>query len=114
MLWATMSFDRLKVLFAATLFVSAFLLFLVEPIVARTILPVLGGAPTVWTGCVLFFQCALLAGYAYAHGTARLTSRWRTSAYLLLLLAPFAFLPFLNAPTAAPVDRNPLGWLLAV
>jgi hypothetical protein len=102
-------------LFAATLFVSAFLLFLVEPIVARMILPILGGAPMVWNGCVLFFQCMLLAGYAYAHGSHRwLGPRPGAAAYLALLFAPFAFLPFVIAPGSAPAQGHPLGWLFLV
>ena len=52
-------------LFAATLFTSAALLFWVEPMVAKMLLPFLGGTPAVWNTCLLFFQAALLAGYAY-------------------------------------------------
>jgi hypothetical protein len=55
------------VLFATTLFVSALLLFLVQPMFTRMVLPRLGGAPTVWSVAMVFFQAALLAGYAYAH-----------------------------------------------
>ena len=65
-------------LFAATLFVSAFLMFLVEPMIARMVLPSLGGAPAVWNTCLVFFQAVLLGGYAYAHGATRLGIR-RTS-----------------------------------
>src|ERR1700751_1037231 len=54
-------------LFAVTLFVSAFLLFLVQPLIAQMILPLLGGTPAVWNTCMVFFQAALLAGYSYAH-----------------------------------------------
>jgi hypothetical protein len=54
-------------LFAATLFVSSALLFLVQPMFARLVLPLLGGTPTVWNTCVVFFQAMLLAGYADAH-----------------------------------------------
>ena len=56
-------------LFAITLFVSATLLFLVQPMVAKMVLPRLGGTPAVWNTCMVFFQAALLAGYAYAHAT---------------------------------------------
>src|SRR5262245_15665351 len=52
---------------AATIFVSAFLLFQVQPVITKKILPWFGGSPAVWTTCVLFFQLVLLAGYAYAH-----------------------------------------------
>jgi hypothetical protein len=54
-------------LFAVTLFLSSFLMFTVEPMVARQMLPVLGGVPMVWNGCVVFFQAVLLAGYGGAH-----------------------------------------------
>jgi hypothetical protein len=53
--------------FGVTLFLSAFLLFLVQPMIAKMILPTLGGAPAVWNTCIVFFQTALLAGYGYAH-----------------------------------------------
>ena len=56
--------------FTAALLVGAGLLFTVEPMVAKMLLPVLGGSPSVWTGCMLFYQAALLAGYALAHGLA--------------------------------------------
>ena len=55
-------------LFATTLFVSSWLMFTVEPMAAKAVLPVLGGTPMVWNTCVLFFQIMLLGGYAYAHG----------------------------------------------
>ena len=61
--------DRLSApmpLYACTIFLSAFLLFLVQPIVAKEILPWFGGSAAVWTTCLVFFQSALLAGYAYA------------------------------------------------
>ena len=54
-------------LFATTLFVSALLLFLVQPMFTKMVLPRLGGAPAVWSVAMVFFQAALLAGYAYAH-----------------------------------------------
>jgi len=55
------------VLLSATTASSAFLLFVVEPMIGRFTLPALGGAPAVWTACMLFFQLALLGGYLYAH-----------------------------------------------
>src|ERR1700760_3851406 len=54
-------------LFAATILLSAFLLFQVQPLIAKLILPWFGGSAAVWTSCMLFFQMALLGGYAYAH-----------------------------------------------
>ncbi len=53
--------------YAVTIFSGAFLLFLVQPLIGKFILPWFGGTPGVWTTCLLFFQCVLLAGYAYAH-----------------------------------------------
>src|SRR5262252_7375000 len=61
-------------LFSATVFVSAFLLFLVQPMIARIILPWFGGTASVWTTCLMFFQFTLLAGYLYAHGAVRFLS----------------------------------------
>ena len=58
-------------LFAFTLFVAAALLFLVEPLVGKLLLPHLGGTPAVWNTCLVFFNAALLVGYLYAHGTSR-------------------------------------------
>src|SRR3954463_3210126 len=57
----------LRVLFAATISLASFLLFLVEPIAARQLLPILGGSAAVWITCLVFFQTALLLGYLYAH-----------------------------------------------
>src|SRR5580658_6125411 len=59
-------------LFAVTIFLSAFLLFEVQPIVGKIILPWFGGSAAVWTACLLFFQLLLLAGYVYADLTTRL------------------------------------------
>ena len=54
-------------IYAATIFLSSFLLFLVQPLIAKLILPWFGGSAAVWTTCMLFFQALLLAGYGYAH-----------------------------------------------
>src|SRR5918997_4281250 len=73
-------------LFAVTIFTSAFLLFLVQPLIGKYILPWFGGSPAVWTACLLFFQTALLAGYAYAHAVATwLRPRGQAVAHVLLL-----------------------------
>ena len=58
-------------LFTITVFVSAVLLFAVQPMFAKMVLPLLGGTPAVWNTCMVFFQATLLARYAYAHVTAR-------------------------------------------
>jgi hypothetical protein len=79
-------------LFAATLFVSAFLLFLVQPMIAQMILPRLGGTPAVWNTCMVFFQAALLAGYGYTHSaTTHWPVRRQTLLHLGLLLLPVLF-----------------------
>jgi SAM-dependent methyltransferase len=85
-------------LFALTIFGSAFLLFLVQPIIAKEILPWFGGSAAVWTTCMVFFQCALLAGYAYADVLARrLTPRRQTLVHVALLVASLAVLPIIPA-----------------
>jgi hypothetical protein len=102
-------------LFACTMFVSATLLFLVQPMAGKLLLPKLGGTPAVWNTCMVFFQAALLAGYAYAHVlTRRCTPRRQVSIHLLLLLVPLAVLPIRLAENAAPpAEDNPTPWLLA-
>ncbi|MBK8064866.1 MAG: fused MFS/spermidine synthase [Betaproteobacteria bacterium] len=86
--------------YAVTIFLSSFLLFLVQPLIARMILPWFGGTAAVWTTCMLFFQCVLLAGYAYAHATnARLAPRAQAILHMVLLAAAVAVLPI--APDAA-------------
>src|SRR5262245_55198211 len=76
-------------LFALTLFLSAALLFLVQPMVGKLLLPLLGGTPAVWNTCLVFFQTLLLLGYLYAHlSTDRLGVRRQAPWHLLLLLVP--------------------------
>jgi hypothetical protein len=106
----------LLVLFSVTLFMSAFLLFWVQLMVAKMILPLLGGSPAVWNTCQFFFQGTLLLGYAYGH----LTTRWwetRRQAVIhsFLLLVPVAFLP-VAVPKGwiPPANANPIPWLLAL
>jgi len=85
-----------------TIFLSAFLLFLVQPIIARFILPWYGGTPAVWTACVLCFQVGLLAGYAYAHGLVaccRRHPRRQAVIHFALILISLLFLPI--TPTDA-------------
>ena len=83
-------------LYAVTIFLSSFLLFLVQPLIARLILPWFGGTAAVWTTCMLFFQCVLLAGYAYAHATtAKLSPRVQAILHTMLLAAAAATLPIL-------------------
>ncbi len=80
--------------FPLTIFLSAFLLFQLQPMMGRYLLPWFGGGPAVWTTCMLFFQMLLLAGYAYAHwlGSTR-DSRRQAIIHIALLAASLAFLP---------------------
>jgi SAM-dependent methyltransferase len=90
-------------LHAATIFLSAFLLFLVQPILAKQILPWFGGAAIVWTLCMVFFQLALLLGYAYAHWlTSRVAVRRQAWIHIALLAASLAFLPITPDPSWKP------------
>ena len=100
--------------FASAMFLSGFLLFMVEPMAARMVLPILGGVPMVWNGCVVFFQIVMLAGYGYAFGASRwLPLRRHVLVHSLILLAPAAVLPFaIGSGTVSPPEGNPLGWLL--
>src|SRR5579862_6921043 len=92
---------------AITLFVSAFLLFVCQPMVGKMLLPYLGGAAAVWTTCVLFFQSMLLLGYVYAHLLARVRDvRKQVAAHGVVLLLPLAFLPI--AFRAAPPESTSL------
>ncbi|HZN56370.1 MAG TPA: fused MFS/spermidine synthase [Candidatus Polarisedimenticolaceae bacterium] len=101
-------------LFAAAIAAAAALLFVVEPMAAKLVLPRLGGTPSVWTGCMLFFQAALLAGYTYAHLLAtRLTRRAQLAVHGTLLAASFAVLPMaLPRAWSDPGERAPLAWLI--
>ena len=83
-------------LYAATIFLSAFLLFLVQPVIARQILPWFGGAASVWAVCMVFFQSILLAGYAYADWTSRrLTPRTQARIHIGLLVLSLLLLPII-------------------
>src|SRR5580765_7206766 len=86
--------------FPVTIFLSAFLLFQVQPLMGRYILPWFGGTPAVWGVCLLFFQCVLLAGYAYAHLLGSLKDvRKQALVHIGLLAASLLLLPI--APNAA-------------
>jgi hypothetical protein len=100
--------------YGLTMFVSAGLLFLVQPMIARMVLPLLGGAPAVWTTCMLFFQMLLLAGYAYADLAPRfLGIRRHALVHLVLILVPLFFLPIqLSGRTPPASAENPVPWLL--
>src|SRR4051812_12240669 len=90
--------------YAATIFLSSFLLFLVQPIIAKQILPWFGGSAAVWTTCLVFFQAVLLAGYGYADLTTRLGLRRQAMLHVALLVVSLACLPIL-----ASAEWKPLG-----
>jgi hypothetical protein len=93
--------------YAATIFVSAFLLFQVQPMVARFILPWFGGSSLVWTTCMLFFQTALVFGYAYSHWvTQRLKPRQQCVLHCLLLLLALLTLPVRPDAYWQPADST--------
>lgn len=99
--------------FALTLLLSALLLFAVQPLVAKLLLPLLGGAPMVWNTCMVFFQALLLGGYGYAHWlTSRGSLRKQALIHLSLILIGLCFLPMALAKNANPDDKSPLVWLL--
>ncbi|MFA6560943.1 MAG: fused MFS/spermidine synthase [Verrucomicrobiia bacterium] len=103
-------------LFSATLFFSATLLFLVEPMVGKMILPLLGGTPAVWNTCLVFYQAVLLLGYAYAHfSTQWLGLRRQSWLHLGLMALPLLVLPIRisdGAVASLPSEGNPVLWLL--
>jgi spermidine synthase len=88
--------------YAGTIFLSAFLLFLVQPIIAKQILPWFGGSAAVWTTCLVFFQSILLAGYAYADLGTRLGMRRQTILHAALLLLSLLSLPILASDSWKP------------
>jgi hypothetical protein len=102
--------------FALTLFVSAFILFLVQPIIGKLILPRLGGTPQVWNTCMVFFQMVLLAGYAYTHAVSTyFDTKKQILIHLFLLLVPIAILlptPFSIAGFVPPPGANPIPYTL--
>jgi hypothetical protein len=100
-------------LFASTLFTSATLIFIVEPMVAKLLLPRLGGTPAVWNTCMVFYQTVLLAGYGYAHLLSRRCSLSTQMALHAVLLVAAATQPIsIPADWAPPVDHSPIAALL--
>jgi len=100
-------------LYAATIFVSAFLLFLVQPVMAKQILPWFGGSATVWTTCLVFFQIALLAGYTYVDWTVRkLAPRRSVVLHVGLLVLSLAVLPIVPGERWKPLGEENPSWLI--
>jgi len=104
---------RVSLLWAVTVFLGSSLLFVIQPMIARMLLPRVGGAPSTWTTCVLFFQAVLLAGYVYAHWLGRRRAPTQLVIHAALLLLPLGMLPFSivsGAPGTGPIA--PTLWLL--
>lgn len=102
--------------FTATLFLSALMLFSVQPMFAKMALPLLGGTPAVWAVSMCFFQAALLAGYCYAHALMRwLQPSHAVAAHAMLLAATFIALPIgLPAVVGEPPEGDAYFWLMGV
>lgn len=102
--------------YGAIVFLAAFLLFLVQPLVARFLLPWFGGGPAVWTVCMLFFQAALLAGYAYAHASSeRMRPETQARVHAVVVAASLLALPLLpEAPAFHGGAGSPTARILEV
>ncbi|MCK9397353.1 MAG: fused MFS/spermidine synthase [Methylobacter sp.] len=100
-------------LFAATLFTSASLMFVLQPLFGKILLPLLGGSPAVWNTCMVFYQSILFLGYLYAHYLSTRYSRHRQiQIHAAVILISFLALPLaLPENTAPPTDSNPTFWL---
>ena len=92
--------------YAATILVSAFLVFQIQPIISKTILPWFGGSPAVWTTCMSFFQLVLFGGYAYAYLLTRLEPTWQGKLHFLLVTATLFFLPITPHPSWKPTGAE--------
>ncbi|HWF07213.1 MAG TPA: fused MFS/spermidine synthase [Bryobacteraceae bacterium] len=90
------------ILFAITILLGAFLLFQVQPLIAKLILPWFGGSAAVWAACMLFFQVTLLGGYAYAHWIGRQSARVQSAVHPGLLALSLLALPILPTPSWKP------------
>jgi hypothetical protein len=105
-------------LFALTMFLSAGLLFCVQPMIAKMILPLLGGSPMVWNTCMVFFQSLLLLGYVWAHMVSGWPQpRWQAVVHIGLVLLPLVVLPIgitSRQIEGVPYKDNPIPWLIGV
>lgn len=99
-------------LFTITIFLGSALLFLVQPMIAKAVLPVLGGSPAVWNTAMVFFQASLLAGYLYTHGLARLRRVPQASVHVVVALGCLALLPIGLPAWDPPASSWPIAWVL--
>jgi hypothetical protein len=102
-------------LFGTAIFVGSALVFLIEPMVGKMLLPLFGGTPAVWAVTLVFFQAFLLAGYAFAHVSIRVLGiRRQALVQLALLVVPLALLPIAVPRGMHPSSSHPVIWLLGV
>ena len=102
-------------IYALTVLVSSFLLFLVQPIIAKQIVPWFGGSAAVWTTCLTFFQLTLLAGYAYSDWVQRFRPKAQSILHALLLVISLAALPILAGAHWKPLgEEDPLFRILGL
>ncbi len=97
--------------FVATIFTGSFLLFLVQPMIARMALPRLGGSPSVWNSAMLVYQALLLGGYAYAHWLGRFAPARQAAIHIALLVLAGLTLPIGLISAVPPPDANPFLWV---
>nr|NIM39819.1 hypothetical protein [Hydrogenophaga sp.]NIT07169.1 hypothetical protein [Xanthomonadales bacterium]NIN54059.1 hypothetical protein [Hydrogenophaga sp.]NIO50415.1 hypothetical protein [Hydrogenophaga sp.]NIO88448.1 hypothetical protein [Hydrogenophaga sp.] len=103
----------MRAVWIVTIFFGALLLFLVQPLVGRLLLPRLGGTPAVWNTCMMFFQALLLAGYAWAHLLSRWSIRAQVIGHVAALLVGVLTLPIaLRVTGTPPTNGSPITWLL--
>lgn len=104
-----------RIAFSLCIFTGSFLLFLIQPMVGKILLPCLGGVPAVWTTCMLFFQTALLAGYIYAEKSVKLLGCQKQSVlHLMLMVIGFLLLPVnVNTAGVETAFNQPVIWLLS-
>jgi hypothetical protein len=108
------SYRRSSRFFSVAIFLSAVLLFLVQPLSGKILLPVLGGGPAVWSTCMVFFQAVLLLGYLYAHAlSSRVASRWQWLVHAGVLVGASVVLP-LPVDVGEPGTADPRWWALRV
>ncbi|MCK5354702.1 MAG: spermidine synthase, partial [Methyloprofundus sp.] len=104
------------ILFAATLFVSASIMFVLQPMFGKILLPLLGGSPAVWNTCLVFYQTILFLGYLYAHFiSTRQNNHRQILIHTAIILISFIALPLaLPENTVPPTDSDPTFWLVGI
>ena len=99
-------------LYGSTIFLGAFLLFLLQPLLGKYLLPWFGGGPGVWTVCLLFFQTTLLCGYGYAHWLVSRRPRTQAVVHIALLALALCFLPIIPHVDWKPTGGDEPVWRL--